>query len=153
MKKRGKGVSPLIATVLLIGFSVIIAVAVWMWYGNVVQGQFMKQGAISAINQACLTDIELQVISASKGTDTIDIEIKNTGNKIFNGIRVLVNGGEDVLSDKESFKPSEQKIISVKPDPSKVSVSSATSIEVMPMIVRQGVPGTCSDKKIKYNLK
>ena len=153
MKKRGKGVSPLIATVLLIGFTVVIAVAVWMWYGNIVKGQFMKQGAISAIEQSCLTDIELQVISASRNTNTqtIDIEIKNSGNKLFNGIRVLVNGGTDVLSDKESFKPSEQKIISVKPSKVSVSNTEPKSIEVMPMIVRQGVPGTCSDKKVKYN--
>lgn len=149
MKKRG--ISPLIATVLLIGFAVIIAVSVWMWYGNIVKGQFMKQGALAQIQSDCLTEIELQVISAnpsasSTGSD-ITIEIKNSGNKIFNGIRILVNNGEDVLSVKETFNPTEDKSITVTS-----KIFSPESVAVMPMIVRQGVPGTCSDKKVVYDL-
>lgn len=147
MKKRG--VSPLIATVLLIGFAVIVAAAVWMWYGNIVKGQFMKQGALSEIESACLSDIDLQVVSASKSGTDITIDIKNSGNKIFNGIRVIVNGGEDVLSEKETFKPTEQKSLTVKTSKAGIIPKDIT---VMPMIVRQGVPGTCSDKGVKYTL-
>ncbi|MBS3163407.1 hypothetical protein J4427_01840 [Candidatus Woesearchaeota archaeon] len=146
MKKRGKGISPLIATVLLIGFTVIIAVSVWMWYGDIVRGQFMKQGALSDIEQSCMSDIFLEVPSASKSGSDVTVTIRNSGNKIFNGVRVLVNDGEQVLSEKESFSPSEEKTITV------TASVSADSIEVMPMIVRQGVPGTCSEKGVKYKL-
>src|SRR3989344_3479306 len=130
MKKRGKGISPLIATVLLIGFTVIIAVSVWMWYGDIVRGQFMKQGALSDIEQSCMSDIFLEVPSASKSGSDVTVTIRNSGNKIFNGVRVLVNDGEQVLSEKESFSPSEEKTITV------TASVSADSIEVMPMIVR-----------------
>ena len=146
---RKRGISPLIATVLLIGFAVIVAVTVWMWYGNIIQGQFMKQGAISEIETACLSDIELQVTDASKSGTSISIDIKNSGNKIFNGVRVIVNGGEDVLSEKETFKPTEQKSITVNAKEG----TTPDFIEVMPMIVRQGVPGTCSEKGVKYSLQ
>ena len=47
MKK--KGISPLIATVLLIGFVVIIAASVYFWYDNVLKGEMEKRGAQSEI--------------------------------------------------------------------------------------------------------
>lgn len=144
MNKRG--ISPLIATVLLIGFAVIIAVSVWMWYGNILQGQFMKQGALSDIQSDCLSEIKLDVVSASKSGNIVTIDIKNSGNKLFNGVRVLVNGGVDVLREKETFKPGEQKTIEV------TATQDPEYIEVMPMIVRQGVPGTCSEQGVKYKL-
>jgi len=144
MKKRG--ISPLIATVLLIGFAVIIAVSVWLWYSNIVTSQFMKQGALSQIQTDCLSDIELQVINAGISGTNINIEIKNSGNKLFNGVRILINDGEKVDSIKEMFNPSDQKTISVP------TITGAESVSVMPMIVRQGVPGTCADKKVKYDL-
>lgn len=142
MKKRG--VSPLIATVLLIGFAVIIAVSVWLWYSNIVQGEFMKQGALSQIQTDCLSDIELQIISASAADGNIDI--KNSGNKLFNGIRVLINDGESVSSIQETFNPGDQKTINIP------AISEADRVSVMPMIVRQGVPGTCSEKKVTSKL-
>ncbi|MDD5650993.1 MAG: hypothetical protein PHF86_11345 [Candidatus Nanoarchaeia archaeon] len=142
-----KAVSPLIATVLLIGFTVIIAAAIWMWYGRVVTEEYMKQGALTQIQTDCLSEIELQVVGVSVNGDILNIEIKNNGNKIFNGIRVLVNSGEEVLSVKEGFNPSEQKSVEVK-----TKISSVNTVTVMPMIVRQGVPGTCSDKKVIYDL-
>lgn len=141
MKKRG--VSPLIATVLLIGFTVIIAVSVWFWYGRIVTDQFMKQGAIADIKSDCMSEIELQVLSIDASTG--NIEIKNTGNKIFNGVKILIDENTP-LSEKESFQPGEQKTISVG------AISGNRKVTVMPMIVRQGVPGTCPDKKVIYDL-
>lgn len=144
-----KGVSPLIATVLLIGFTVILAASIWFWYGRVVTEQFMKESALSAIQSDCLSDIEIQIISAELSGNTINIEIKNNGNKFFNGVQVLVNDGVDVLSVKEGFAPAEQKIIEAKTD----IQENPTKVAVMPMIVRSGVPGTCSDKKQVYDLQ
>lgn len=142
MKKRG--VSPLIATVLLIGFTVIIAASVWFWYGRIVTDQFMKQGALADIKTDCLSEIELQVLSVDKTTG--NIEIKNTGTNLFNGVRILIDDGTKVLSEKEPFQPGQQKTIPV------TISNDAKSITVMPMIVRQGVAGTCSDKKVIYDL-
>lgn len=142
MKK--KGISPLIATVLLIGFTVVIAVSIWMWYGNIVKEQFMKQGALSEIESDCLSEIELQIISAT----STSVDIKNNGNKVFNGVRIIVNGDTtQVLSEKETFKSGEQKTLEFV-----TNVVSPDNIEVMPMIVRQGVPGTCSEKGVKFTL-
>ena len=140
---RKRGISPLIATVLLIGFTVIIAVSIWLWYGRIVTDQFMKQGAIAQIKSDCFSEIELQVLSVDASTG--NIEIKNSGNKIFNGVRVLIDE-QTPLSEKESFQPGEQKTITV------TGINANNKVTVMPMIVRQGVPGTCSDKKVTYQV-
>ncbi|MBS3155544.1 hypothetical protein J4404_03550 [Candidatus Woesearchaeota archaeon] len=140
---RKRGISPLIATVLLIGFTVIIAVSIWLWYGRIVTDQFMKQGAIAQIKSDCFSEIELQVLSVDASTG--NIEIKNSGNKIFNGVRVLIDE-QTPLSEKESFQPGEQKTITV------TGINANSKVTVMPMIVRQGVPGTCSDKKVTYQV-
>ena len=39
-----KGISPLVATVLLIGFVIVIAVTVWFWYRGIVEEQAQKTG-------------------------------------------------------------------------------------------------------------
>ena len=37
-----KGISPLIATVLLVAFVILIAVLIWFWWDNVIKDQISK---------------------------------------------------------------------------------------------------------------
>lgn len=149
-KKRG--ISPLIATVLLVGFVIIIAVAVYLWYGNIIKGELVKRSALAEIDSDCEALISLSVSDAAYSGSGIVVTIKNTGSEIFNGVRVLADYSDKnvVLSEKEMFKPGEVKELTFSCD--ECGGSSPNKIEVMPMIVRQGIPGTCSSKKVVYNL-
>lgn len=150
MKKRG--VSPLIATVLLIGFVIMIAVAVFFWYNNLVKGEIEKEGAKSEIDVDCASLIDLNVLDVSPSGDKYTITIVNTGSEVFNGIRFLAYYGNDniVLSEKEMFAVGETKDIIITCD--ECVGKSIDKVEIMPIIVRKGIPGTCSSKKISYDL-
>ncbi|MDD5133602.1 MAG: hypothetical protein PHD81_00425 [Candidatus Nanoarchaeia archaeon] len=139
-----KAISPLIATVLLIGFTVIIAVAIWMWYGSIIREQMQKDGALNEIKTDCTTQISLIILSAQKVSGNAVLEIKNDGTALFNGIRIMVQSNGESLVEKESFSPGEQKSLTF---PGKTG-----KLDVMPMIVRQGVTGTCAEKKVTVDI-
>ncbi len=149
---KKKGISPLIATVLLISFVVIIAVSVFLWYGGILEGEILKRGAASEIESDCLSVINLDVSNAepSANGDKILVTIRNTGSEIFHGVRFIGDSGGDknvVLSEKEMFKPGDVKELEFD------CPGCGDKIQIMPMIVRQGIAGTCSSKKVVYNLQ
>ncbi len=154
MKKRG--ISPLIATVLLIGFVVIIAASVYLWYGDIVKGEILKRGAMADIEADCASVIDIDVSDADflSSTDEVSVTVRNVGAELFHGLRVIVDypDGNVVLSEKEMFKPGDEKELTLNCIDCSSMAGTPNQIEVMPVIVRQGVPGTCSNKKIVYNL-
>jgi len=145
-----KGVSPLIATVLLIGFTVAIGVMVYLWYGNIVKEQAEKQSALSEIRSDCSTGVSISVSDAClSGNDILKVTVKNEKDLLIHGIRVRLNGGiSELKTEKESLNGLEEKQISVRYSN---EVGAINNIEVMPLIVRQGVAGTCSEQLVKYD--
>ena len=63
VKKRvnEKGLSPLIATVLLIGFAIAIAILIWFWYGNFLKNQAEKEKSLTEGKLACSQEVNFQV--------------------------------------------------------------------------------------------
>ena len=150
-----KAISPLIATVLLIGFTIALAGMVMYWYGGIVREQALKQGAANEIRTSCAAQIEIDVDKAIMvtGKNEVEITIKNMKNNLVNGLLIRITGetGTQAKKEKQSLAALEQKIVKVAYDAAKVGTPKY--IEVMPMIVRQGLPGTCSEKLIKYKLQ
>jgi len=146
MKKRGKkAISPLIATVLLIGFVVALASVAWIWYSNIVKEQAEKQSAVLEISSACTSQININVISADS---TGKLRIKNVGNSMIHGVRVRTDKDE-LITEQEPLDPAETKELELRYTQ---AISKGSEIEVMPIIVRGGIIGTCSDQAIKYTL-
>ena len=144
MKKRGKkAISPLIATVLLIGFVVALASVAWIWYSNIVKEQAEKQSAVLEISSACTSQININVISADANGN---LKIKNVGNSMIHGVRVRVNG-EELVTEQEPLDPAETKALELR-----YTTIDVREIEVMPIIVREGIIGTCSEQAIKYTI-
>ena len=87
MKKRG--VSPLVATVILVAIVIIIALLLWFWYNNFLEEQREKAGI--DLTQECAQNTELQVRSSScidvvdEESYTITIELANTGSSKLTG--------------------------------------------------------------------
>lgn len=87
MKKRGnkKGISPLIATVLLIGFVVAVAAVVMLWGKGFVKERAEKEGALSQAQLECnLIEIEIND----------DLSVTNIGSRTIDGF-IIRNGGVD----------------------------------------------------------
>ncbi|MEW6063096.1 MAG: archaellin/type IV pilin N-terminal domain-containing protein [Nanoarchaeota archaeon] len=145
-----RGVSPLIATVLLIGFTIAIGVIVYLWYGNIVKEQAEKQSALSEIRSDCATGIAISVNDACLSSGNIlKVTVRNEKNLLIHGIRVRLNGDiSELKTEKEALNGLEEKQIDVRYND---EVGTINNIEVMPLIVRQGVAGTCSEQLVKYD--
>jgi len=73
-KKRGKkkGISPLIATVLLISFTVVLIVLVVIWGKNYIAEKAEKEGTLSQLRLKCVSDVRIKVVDVRK--DAVDLE-------------------------------------------------------------------------------
>lgn len=92
MKKNKKGISPLIATVLLVGLVVIVAILIYLWYGKYLEDVLEKQKLDLEI--ACAQDVEfvLSFDDNSCSFDNINYVInfyaENTGRIDIRGFKV-----------------------------------------------------------------
>ncbi len=98
MKKRG--VSPLVATVILVAIVIIIALLLWFWYNNFLEEQRSK--AQVELTQECVQNTELQVRSAScienLGTYTIALDLSNTGSSKITSFIFSIDSYSDSVS-------------------------------------------------------
>lgn len=80
MKKIGKkGISPMIATILLIGFVIAIILLVLLWGKNYIEELAEKRGLLAEKQQEC-TKIDLEVPKACWRGTTAEVVIKNKAN-------------------------------------------------------------------------
>ncbi len=77
-----KAISPIVATVILVGFVVLIIVLIWIWSGDVYREQVEKEGALANEQLKC-NDV---AISIERVTGTI--YVRNTGSRTINGFRL-----------------------------------------------------------------
>ncbi len=87
-----KGISPLIATVLLIGFVVMAGSIVIFWSRGFIQEKAAKEGALAQKQLEC-ENIIIDIKSVERPTRSIVLE--NKGNKHIDGfiLRVVEGGG------------------------------------------------------------
>lgn len=87
-KMDRKGISPLIGTVLLIGFTIGLAMLIFTWGGRFV-GEVTEETGTTATQQlACIRDVDLRVDKAKLGETTpgaIDFTVTNDGQVSMNG--------------------------------------------------------------------
>lgn len=119
MKKRGKkGISPLIATVLLIGLVVSVAVVVMTWGRGFVKERAEKEGALSQAQLEC-NQIEIEVGN--------DYSVTNIGSIDIDGFIIRSSGSpeqkdtpQDVLkvSETKSYElgPGDEIIPAIRPE-------------------------------------
>ena len=132
MKKRGKkGISPLIATVLLIGFVIAVAVIVMTWGKGFVKERAEKEGALSQAQLQC-NQVEIEIDDNFYITNIGSIEI-----------------GGFIIRDKDGGSTQ-------KPDPlpvlGRTSWTANKGDLIIPAIRPEGAGAPlvqCSDKSIK----
>ena len=150
IKKTKKGISPLIATVLLVGFVIAIAALLWMWWGNIVKEQAEKTAAQSQGKMVCSSEVGFSVTDASCYNSThILLYLENKGITKIDDFRIQISGanqqGTVTLSD--SLEKTESKQTSVPANQS--SFGAITKVTVMPIVIRQSSPITCKDQAIE----
>lgn len=138
-----KGISPLIATVLLIGFVVAIGAVVMFWGKGYVEERTEKEGELSKAQLEC-TKINLKVI----GTDG-DITVENRGDVDIDAFKVKYYGGD--------YDGKLDEVYTKVPPMGRAYIPSrlADQVDVIPAIKPEGVGAPllpCSDKHKLVNL-
>lgn len=111
-----KGVSPLIATVLLIAFTVALGAVVMNWGKDFVTTKAKDTSGVANLELSCTSDIELLVkkIGATKRlcyniTDTnttqITFLLENRGVKAIDGVRITVIDDEYGVNSTDLLSP------------------------------------------------
>ncbi len=80
MRNNKRGISPLIATVLVIGFTIVLAAMVITWGTRLFQTTVEETEAESKFTLACTTGLKVDVVKRNLADDfsTLSVTLKNT---------------------------------------------------------------------------
>jgi len=148
MKKRG--ISPLIATVLLIGFVVALAALIMLWGGRFVREKAEKEGALSEKQLEC-ENVEIDVASVDVRGRGSTISIENKKNKQVDGFifrAIKKDGSSETIQKIEKLESLSVAEIDIE--------FVFDKLEVIPALRPEGrgaplVP--CSSKSVVYNVR
>src|SRR3989339_885461 len=100
MAKSKKGISPLIATVLIIGFTVALAAIIMTWGTKFTRDVQKSTDESAKANVACAQDVVLNIQSVCEDTTGYKIIVANDGNEdIIKFNARLYKSSNDVVSD------------------------------------------------------
>ena len=132
MAKSKKGISPLIATVLIIGLTVVLAALVAMWTTQFTKDTTKNVGAKSEQQLACIEDVSLNIKGSCAGNGYYDITVENSGIKDVTALNIrLYASGTDVES-KVDLANSNVPKFDVKVVRVPTSKTGIKMIEIMP---------------------
>ena len=129
-----KGISPLIATILLIGSTIVIASLLILWWSGTVEDTIQKEGIANKGKTLCIGEVGIDVVSC----DNTKVTVMNTGSAPITAFRFVTDEGTTTREDE--IRPSKQKTL---------NVVSTTNLEIIPVVVVEGYPVTCSEKLVE----
>ena len=97
-----KGISPLIATVLIIGFTIVIAVLVITWINNLVTDETDTVACESDALSKCLDTGSFVSYSAATAANIVTLTVDNSGAEEVAIQAVFLNGGSIVVNDAQA---------------------------------------------------
>ena len=143
MQKRNKrGISPLIATVLVIGLTIVMGAIVWVFLSTTIKQA--NQKFCSAQQNA---EIEFEVTCKRlQIPDNVKVTIKNTGKVPLTGFRYRANDGA-TKTDGMEVNPGQERTFQL----GNLLTSSAQvkAMTFFPVIIDEGKIYTCADRKVE----
>jgi len=141
----------LIATVLLIGFTITIAAAIMMWAGDYIKERAEKEGIRGEAQSECITSVDIKLKDLKCEQDKITAIIENKGSvKIgYFRARITGDGTQTITLNKAIDKLSQEELVGTH------TVTDPKSVQFLPVIIKQKegktLPYTCSEKMIEAN--
>ncbi|MDD5254064.1 MAG: hypothetical protein PHG05_03080 [Candidatus Nanoarchaeia archaeon] len=146
-KLSKKGISPLIATVLLVGFIIVILLIALVWAKNYVQERAAKEGKLAEKKLEC-ENLDFSVTSAQKSGSNIRIVLKNLKDDNIEKWSFRIEGNKaEIKQNYEMLEGLEIKPYEIEYDSSKTG--DAEKVAIIPWL--KVVPGyyvPCSGKNI-----
>lgn len=144
MEKRG--LAPLIATILIIGFVVVLATMILFWGSSFLTNLKESSEKMALESISCSTDVAIHVKSAcSMGNEAVFF-VENVGSRDFKGFLIIFYGSEggDSISIEENLLPYEIKKLNPSFDADKIG--EINKLRIYPLILLGGKTVLCSNK-------
>jgi len=147
-----RGVSPLIATVLLIAFAVALGAVVMNWGRNFSMGSDVRECAAVTIEPQ-----EVNGYKACYGADDeggyVNFVLKNTGQRDISGVSMWLLGdkGEAFVDIKKSSLPKGMALESLDKSArfNKDMIGSILKIQFIPKVIENGIIDICPSVALK----
>ena len=149
-----KGVSPLVATVMLVAVVVVIAFLVFWWYGDYVNSTLQKSEVTA--EQACINDVSFDLSEPGciqQGTNWIVyFNAENTGNAKVISFKANVDGnqGGTFVTIPQSIDRSVESKLSFNVETA--NVGNSLNVEVIPMVKAGGATKYCNNKAKSFSV-
>ncbi|HLC37759.1 MAG TPA: archaellin/type IV pilin N-terminal domain-containing protein [Candidatus Nanoarchaeia archaeon] len=150
MKKSEKrGISPLIATVLLIGFTIALAAIIFSWISSFTEERASKTAEIVKSEVGCATSIEVGVEKACVDSTGVHFTLENRKNNDISGFVVRLESttdpNVDVIEVDQRLGALEVTNVDVVP----LSLSIPESALIVPKLSINGKVALCQEKAIE----
>ncbi|MFA4887316.1 MAG: archaellin/type IV pilin N-terminal domain-containing protein [Candidatus Nanoarchaeia archaeon] len=142
--KGKRGITPLIATVILVGFTIVLAGFAWYFLSGQVKDAIDKEGAKCSAQEAAQIEFSVPSCATAPGTPERPgpakaMTIKNSGKIVITGFRVRVGEGDTGIINPD-ISPGEERQIAID--------GTGTEVTLFPVLVQEGKVITCSEKLV-----
>lgn len=140
-----RGISPLIAAVLIIGFVVALAVIILVWGGDFIKTTQETTKATAYEKITCSVNVRSDLKNAELLGDEVNLKIENAGAKDIEKFIVRIYGSDGIANVETSsgLESLEIQTINVTFDP--YEVGAIDKVEVFPAIDYNGKTVVCSN--------
>lgn len=146
-----KGISPLIATVLLIGFTVALVALVILWGRGFVTEKAQKEGILAETRLRCQS-LSFDVTYLAQAGESIIARVKNTGAQNIEGFIFRMKGEEEVqpVETTDIIRKADSREIRSEA----VGIGTVSSVEIIPRLrAGKGTYVPCSGQSKEARVK
>ena len=143
-----KGISPLIATVLLIGFTVALGVLFYLWLSGTLSLQAKKGEQQCSSDDIAGLDFTVPTCTFDATKKELVLKVSNQGNKRIDGFWVAMSPIGLTPLDVHNINPGKEADLgfNLKDQTDPVSV---TDVELIPVVIQDSNVKTCSSNSVK----
>lgn len=159
LRRNKGGVSPLIATVLIIGAVIVIATLLFVFMRDTLIKQIQKAGAGNEGGKKCMA-IEPKISKCTIDKTKVTAKVKNDGTESI--VQWIIRAsGKDKKSGKDKIE-SINRAGEVKPKKERTiggtfknlqKITSGSEVEFVPVVSAKGIGFYCNDKIMKATCK
>lgn len=148
-KTKKRGISPLIATVLLIGFTIALASIIFSWISSFTEERAGKTAEIVKSEVSCATSIEIGVEKACIDSTGIHFTLENRKNNDIGGFVIrlesTINPNVDVIEVDQMLGALEVTNVDIAPQ----NLGAPESALIVPELNIDGKVALCQEKAIE----
>ncbi len=143
-----KGISPLIATVLILGFTVALAAVIMVWGQRFTTGMQKQTEDTATTQMKCATEVDFRVkeVCAESGGYKVTIE-NNKGLKFDKLIVRFFQAADNVQTNETMFSGGGVAGYSVSTEVAPISLTGVKYVEAIPIVTIAGKQVTCAANK------